>query len=109
MDRRPSVHDSPLPRRFSRLGYLALLTTPCAGLGLYDGFEQGGFEVEAARRIGDDRPAHGIAGQKRLGFHLFSHDIFVNIVGGIRIEEPGADLGVISAIARCMKPLLATS
>jgi len=37
--------------------------------------------------------------EKRLGFHLFGHDIFVNVVGGMRIEEPGADLGVIAAIA----------
>jgi DNA repair protein RadA/Sms len=37
--------------------------------------------------------------EKRLGFHLFSHDIFVNVVGGIKIDEPGADLGMISCIA----------
>jgi len=44
--------------------------------------------------------------EKRLGFHLFSHDIFVNIVGGIRIEEPGADLGVIAAIASSFRDRL---
>jgi len=44
--------------------------------------------------------------EKRLGFHLFSHDIFVNIVGGIRIEEPGADLGVIAAIASSFRDKL---
>ena len=36
---------------------------------------------------------------KRLGIHLFGHDIFLNIVGGIKVEEPGADLGVIASIA----------
>jgi DNA repair protein RadA/Sms len=44
--------------------------------------------------------------EKRLGFHLFSHDIFVNIVGGMRIEEPGADLGVIAAIASSFRDKL---
>ena len=37
--------------------------------------------------------------EKRLGIHLFGHDIFLNIVGGIKVEEPGADLGVIASIA----------
>jgi DNA repair protein RadA/Sms len=37
--------------------------------------------------------------EKRLGFHLFNHDIFLNIAGGMRVEEPGADLGVIVSIA----------
>ena len=47
--------------------------------------------------------------EKRLGFHLFSHDIFVNIVGGIRIEEPGADLGVVAAIASSFRDRLVDS
>ena len=47
--------------------------------------------------------------EKRLGFHLFSHDIFVNIVGGMRIEEPGADLGVITAIASSFRDKLIDS
>ena len=36
---------------------------------------------------------------KRLGIHLFGHDIFLNIAGGLKIEEPGTDLGVIASIA----------
>lgn len=36
---------------------------------------------------------------KRLGIHLFGHDIFLNIAGGMKVEEPGADLGVIASIA----------
>ncbi len=36
---------------------------------------------------------------KRLGIHLFSHDIFLNVAGGMKVEEPGADLGVIVSIA----------
>jgi DNA repair protein RadA/Sms len=55
------------------------------------------------------RMAQGVDGQrvsllvavmeKRLGVHLFNHDIFLNIAGGIKVEEPGADLGVIAAIS----------
>jgi DNA repair protein RadA/Sms len=37
--------------------------------------------------------------EKRLGVHLNNHDIFLNIAGGMRVEEPAADLGVIAAIA----------
>ena len=36
---------------------------------------------------------------KRLGVHLHNQDIFLNIAGGMRVEEPAADLGVIAAIA----------
>src|SRR5439155_9548464 len=37
--------------------------------------------------------------EKRLGLHLESEDVFVNIVGGIKIKEPAIDLGVALAIA----------
>lgn len=36
---------------------------------------------------------------KRAGFPLFSQDVYVNIVGGLRITEPAADLAVAVAIA----------
>lgn len=36
---------------------------------------------------------------KRVGLPLFNQDIYVNIVGGIRISEPAADLAVALAIA----------
>ena len=36
--------------------------------------------------------------EKRLGVHLLNQDIFLNIAGGIRVEEPGADLGLIASI-----------
>src|SRR4030043_637607 len=36
--------------------------------------------------------------EKRLGLHLLSHDIFVNIAGGMKVEEPGLDLGIIASI-----------
>src|SRR5260221_200650 len=37
--------------------------------------------------------------EKRLGLHLESEDIFVNIVGGMKVKEPAIDLGVALAIA----------
>jgi DNA repair protein RadA/Sms len=36
---------------------------------------------------------------KRVGLPLFNQDIYVNIVGGLRITEPAADLAVAIAIA----------
>lgn len=35
---------------------------------------------------------------KRLGLRLGDHDIFVNVAGGIKIDEPAVDLGIVSAI-----------
>jgi len=37
--------------------------------------------------------------EKRLGLHLENEDVFVNIVGGIKIKEPAIDLGVALAVA----------
>lgn len=40
---------------------------------------------------------------KRLNLSLASFDIYVNVVGGLRIEEPAADLGVALAIYSSFK------
>ena len=37
--------------------------------------------------------------EKRVGFQLLGDDVFVNIAGGLEIDEPAADLGVVAAIA----------
>jgi len=37
--------------------------------------------------------------EKKAGMDLYGHDIFLNIAGGIRIDEPALDLGVICALA----------
>ncbi len=37
--------------------------------------------------------------EKKAGMDMYGHDIFLNIAGGIRIDEPGLDLGVICALA----------
>jgi DNA repair protein RadA/Sms len=36
--------------------------------------------------------------EKRCGFQLGTQDVFINIAGGLRLEDPGADLGVAVAI-----------
>lgn len=41
--------------------------------------------------------------EKRLGISLSNQDIYLNIVGGIRIDEPGADLGIIISILSSAK------
>jgi DNA repair protein RadA/Sms len=35
--------------------------------------------------------------------HLLNQDIFLNIAGGIKVEEPAVDLGVIASIASSLK------
>jgi len=37
--------------------------------------------------------------EKNLGMHLMGHDIFMNVAGGVRVDEPAADLGVVAAVA----------
>ena len=37
--------------------------------------------------------------EKRAGLQLFNHDIYVNVAGGLRIQEPAVDLGVCAAVA----------
>ena len=36
--------------------------------------------------------------EKKQGINLIDHDIFLNIAGGIRIDEPALDLGVAAAL-----------
>ena len=41
--------------------------------------------------------------EKRLGLHLSECDAYVNIAGGIRMNEPGIDLGIVLAIISSYK------
>ena len=41
--------------------------------------------------------------EKRMGLPLSNYDAYVNIVGGIRMNEPAADLGIVMAIASSYK------
>ena len=40
---------------------------------------------------------------RRLGIRLGDQDVFVNVVGGIQVEEPAADLAMAAAIASSMR------
>ncbi len=37
--------------------------------------------------------------EKKVGISLAQQDIFVNVAGGVRVDEPAVDLGVVSAVA----------
>lgn len=41
--------------------------------------------------------------EKRAGMHLGTQDVFVNVAGGVRLEEPSVDLGVAVAIASSLR------
>ncbi|MCL4249703.1 MAG: DNA repair protein RadA [Anaerolineae bacterium] len=36
---------------------------------------------------------------KRMGLRLFEQDLFVNVIGGLRVDEPASDLAMAAAIA----------
>ena len=40
--------------------------------------------------------------EKRVGLNLSKQDVYVNVIGGIEISEPAADLGIAVAIATCL-------
>jgi DNA repair protein RadA/Sms len=42
---------------------------------------------------------------RRAGYKLTDQDVFVNVVGGLRINEPAADLAVAAAIASSIKDI----
>jgi DNA repair protein RadA/Sms len=42
---------------------------------------------------------------KRVGLRLFDQDVFVNVIGGLRINEPAADLAVALAVASSFQNL----
>lgn len=41
--------------------------------------------------------------EKRMKFQLFRCDVFVSIAGGLKVTEPGIDLGVLLAVASSLK------
>ena len=44
--------------------------------------------------------------EKRIGINLSKHDVYVNVIGGIEIDEPAADLGIALAIATCCRDVV---
>lgn len=43
--------------------------------------------------------------EKRLGLQLSGDDVFINVAGGLEIDEPAADLGIIAAIVSSFRNL----
>ena len=43
--------------------------------------------------------------EKRVGLNIMGEDVFVNVAGGISIDEPAADLGMVVAITSSFKNL----
>ena len=41
--------------------------------------------------------------EKRAGLNLMGDDVFVNVAGGMTVDEPAADLGIIAAIASSVR------
>src|SRR5512135_254867 len=41
--------------------------------------------------------------EKKVGMHLGGMDVFVNVVGGLKIIEPAVDLGVVTTIASSLR------
>ena len=47
--------------------------------------------------------------EKRVGLNLSKQDVYVNVMGGIDINEPSADLGIALAIATCARDVVVDS
>lgn len=43
--------------------------------------------------------------EKRVGLHLGTQDVFVNIAGGVKIDEPAVDLGIAASITSSLRDI----
>ena len=44
--------------------------------------------------------------EKRIGLNLSKQDVYVNVIGGIDVTEPAADLGIALAILTCVRDVV---
>lgn len=44
--------------------------------------------------------------EKRVGLSLSKQDVYVNVIGGLEISEPSADLGIALAVATCAREVV---
>lgn len=59
------------------------------------------FGIPRRTTIGVDRNRVSLLAavvEKVCGLHLGNHDIFINVAGGVKLDEPAVDLGIISSI-----------
>jgi DNA repair protein RadA/Sms len=47
--------------------------------------------------------------EKRVGLNLSRQDVYVNVIGGIDVSEPAADLGIALAVATCARDVVVDS
>lgn len=47
--------------------------------------------------------------EKRVGLNLSKQDVYVNVMGGIEVDEPSADLGIAIAVATCARDVVVDS
>ena len=47
--------------------------------------------------------------EKRVGLNLSKQDVYLNVIGGIDISEPAADLGIAIAVATCARDVIVDS
>jgi len=47
--------------------------------------------------------------EKRIGLNLSKQDVYVNVIGGMNVDEPAADLGIAIAIITCVRDVVADS
>lgn len=41
--------------------------------------------------------------EKKMGFSFSGEDIYINVTGGLNLDEPATDLGVIASVVSCLK------
>ena len=44
--------------------------------------------------------------EKRIGLNLSKQDVYVNVIGGMDVDEPAADLGIALAIVTCVRDVV---
>ena len=47
--------------------------------------------------------------EKRVGLNLSKQDVYVNVMGGMDVDEPSADLGIALAVATCARDVVVDS
>ncbi|MDY7034371.1 MAG: DNA repair protein RadA [Thermodesulfobacteriota bacterium] len=61
-----------------------------------------GFSVPRRTTIGVDHNRVSLLAavlEKKVGMNLINQDVFVNVAGGVRIDEPAVDLGIVISVA----------
>ncbi len=68
------------------------------------GYSSSSFPRRVATGIEYNRLLQVIAVlEKRIGFNLGKQDVYVNVLGGLTIQEPAADLGIALSIVTCTR------